>query len=248
MNDDLDDLYRRTAERDSSQPSEATRCAIIEHAAALAAARLRESTAARPTPLRLAGLRRHRRLIGGLAAAALAGLLVVPRFFEPRPTTDARAPLAAQNAPAAPQIPPAAPAAMAAKSTQPGLAEASHTEAASQGTRYFSPPTAGAPMEKSLPSAAVASNATAARRSADASEAAQAMALPAAQDMNGRDAQGRTLLLLAILRGDAALVDTLLARGADPNISDRDGLTPLRAALDAHRLAMAEALRRAGAR
>jgi hypothetical protein len=66
--------------------------------------------------------------------------------------------------------------------------------------------------------------------------------------IDSRDSAGRTALLLAVLSGRDAVVTALLARGADPNISDAYGETPLHAAIAANRTEIAQALRRAGAR
>jgi hypothetical protein len=73
LTEDLDEIYRRASALDPSRPSEALRRRVLEHAAALAA---------RPRPT--ANRARWRPAIfGTLAAAALAGLLVVPRVFNP---------------------------------------------------------------------------------------------------------------------------------------------------------------------
>lgn len=42
--------------------------------------------------------------------------------------------------------------------------------------------------------------------------------------MNGADARGRTALMIAAQRGDAALVRLLLDAGADTRRTDHDGL------------------------
>jgi hypothetical protein len=67
-------------------------------------------------------------------------------------------------------------------------------------------------------------------------------------DLEARDPAGRSALLLAVLHGQAAAVDALLAAGADPNSAAADGTTPLQAARSAHEASIAAALRRAGAR
>lgn len=46
-------------------------------------------------------------------------------------------------------------------------------------------------------------------------------------DMNARDGGGRTPLIWATIRADQSAVKTLLAFGADPNITDNYGCTPL---------------------
>jgi len=84
--DDADDLYRRASALDESRPSELMRRRVLDHAAQLAAER-----AAKNAPPGIASARganrtwRRRRpaIFGTLAAAALAGLLITPRFFTP---------------------------------------------------------------------------------------------------------------------------------------------------------------------
>src|ERR1700722_2261585 len=84
--DDADDLYRRASALDESRPSELVRRRVLDHAAQLAAER-----AAQNAPSGIASARganrtwRRRRpaIFGTLAAAALAGLVITPRFFTP---------------------------------------------------------------------------------------------------------------------------------------------------------------------
>ena len=66
--------------------------------------------------------------------------------------------------------------------------------------------------------------------------------------IDARDADGRSALMLAVLRGRGEAVDALLAAGADPNAADVHGVTPLHAALNGEQADIAAALRRAGAR
>src|SRR3984957_19693806 len=82
--DDADDLYRRASALDDSRPSERVRRRVLDHAAQLAAERAAQISAAKLAATRAAN-RRWRRpaIFGTLAAAALAGLLVTPRFFTP---------------------------------------------------------------------------------------------------------------------------------------------------------------------
>ena len=51
--------------------------------------------------------------------------------------------------------------------------------------------------------------------------------LEAKPDLNARNAKGRTALHLAVQSGLVEKAEMLLAAGADPNIRDNDGLTPL---------------------
>lgn len=49
-------------------------------------------------------------------------------------------------------------------------------------------------------------------------------------DINGKDEKGRTFLHLSVIRIDEGTIDfvnLLLSKGADPNIQDMDGNTPL---------------------
>jgi len=66
-------------------------------------------------------------------------------------------------------------------------------------------------------------------------------------DINSRDEAGRTALLLATLHKQTKAVTLLLAHGADPNIPDASGLTPLQAATKGGKSAIIAALKGAGA-
>ncbi|HEX4618612.1 MAG TPA: ankyrin repeat domain-containing protein [Steroidobacteraceae bacterium] len=72
--------------------------------------------------------------------------------------------------------------------------------------------------------------------------------LAAGGDIDARDAQGRTALLLATLHGQPRAVALLLADGADPNAADAQGTTPLQAAVAADEREIIALLRRYGAR
>jgi hypothetical protein len=66
--------------------------------------------------------------------------------------------------------------------------------------------------------------------------------------IDARDDGGRSALMVATLHGQSGAVEALLASGADPNAADAQGVTPLQAAMAANQPAIAEQLRRAGAR
>jgi hypothetical protein len=66
--------------------------------------------------------------------------------------------------------------------------------------------------------------------------------------INERDRLGRTALLLAVMNDQEAVVRALLERGADPNLSDAEGRTPLAIARERNDTRMVETLRQAGAR
>ena len=89
------------------------------------------------------------------------------------------------------------------------------------------------------------------RRAAEIGDVAKLQGLLNLQSesvVDARDEDGRTALMLAILHGRAHAVNVLLAHGADPNVADAHGTTPLQAALAGHQTAIAAALQLAGAR
>lgn len=67
-------------------------------------------------------------------------------------------------------------------------------------------------------------------------------------DINSRNADGRTALMLAVRQGQANAVRELLAHGADPNVPDGYGTTPLHAATAAGNSSIIVVLKQAGAR
>jgi hypothetical protein len=260
--DEADERYRRLSGRDASIPSETVRRAVLRHAAELAAqARAEENpaathrSAAKTTRWRVA-------TYGGLAAAALAGLLMVPHFLMPtNPPVALQSLIAPSPEPAAPapapMLSPAereAPAEHAADARPvPGLARnsvVSPPASASQPQTINSPAAAASPRAFSSPRAAsIADPAAALREAAQRGDVSALRRLLAVRlDINGRDAIGRTALMLAVIQGHREAVDTLLAAGADPNAADVRGTTPLQAALAGAHSAIAVALEQSGAR
>lgn len=101
--DEVDEAYRRASAVDASRPSDATRRAVLDYSARLAAERTATRTPAPVDAARAAAKRGWRRpaIFGTLAAAALAGLLITPQFLNPRgPATSP--PLVADRATALP--------------------------------------------------------------------------------------------------------------------------------------------------
>jgi ankyrin repeat protein len=83
--DEVDALYRRASARDASRPSESVRRAVLDHAAQLAVNRAAGKDSARSgTALRAKRQSWWRpAAFGTLAAAALAGFLVIPQYLTP---------------------------------------------------------------------------------------------------------------------------------------------------------------------
>jgi len=83
--DEVDNRYRRESALDPSRPSESVRRAVLEHATQLAAERSAKNGPAQIGAARPAANPRWWRptAFGTLAAAALAGLLIIPRLLAP---------------------------------------------------------------------------------------------------------------------------------------------------------------------
>jgi len=107
---DADEQYRRASELDPSRPSETTRRAVLAHAARLAAARARRDTLRRWLSRMGATLRWRPAIVGTIAAAILAGVVIAPQFLAPTvPAGGQRAPaMAPPQAAIAPATAPAA--------------------------------------------------------------------------------------------------------------------------------------------
>jgi Ankyrin repeats (3 copies) len=273
----LDAAYRRAA-RAAGVPAEATRRAILAHARGLAASRAPGTLGsrarvswARPALFGalaasvVAGLLLAPRWkLTGTAPAALAARVapaapaeapvqiapseVLPQEHEEaRAAAPAPAPLLAQqrkeDLPASPLGSPPGPRpdagdTLAEPTVLGGLAAGRSAAISNTTTQHVA---AAAPVPE-LPGAAL-------RRAAAAGDLAQLEALSRGPpDLNARDAQGRTALLLATVNGHANAVAALLAYGADPRIADIQGVTPLAAARSAGNTEIVAILARYGVR
>ena len=222
--DEADERYRRLSDRDPSAPSEAVRRAVLRHAGELAAQARTQGNSATTDRSAAKGARWRVATYGGLAAAALAGLLMVPHFLVP-----STPPVALQPLVASPPHP-------AAPASAPVLPPAERPAASA---RAFSLPRA----------TAIADPAAALREAARRGDVSTLRPLLAEKiNIDARDASGRTALMLAVLQGQKEAVNTLLAAGADPNAADASGTTPLQAALAGAHSAIAVALEQSGAR
>jgi hypothetical protein len=92
--EDVDDQYRRASALDLSRPSEAVRRAVLAHAAELAAERATRVEGSKTKSTRTAVNQAWWRpaILGTLAVAALAGLMIAPRFLVLRAPPVAEAP------------------------------------------------------------------------------------------------------------------------------------------------------------
>jgi hypothetical protein len=262
--DDIDSQYRRWTAADPARPADAVSRAVLAHAARVAAERR--------APAGTRSLRRpvnsgwRKPLFAGLAAATLAGLLVSPHLFDAgSPVVRPAEPMAVRNAqlPAAPQAPAAparqrnlpAPAKNAMSSATPLAKSTSPPAAAAADAQEIvvTGGSAGHPLrgfsEQRARAGAMVDRGAALRQSAAAGDAQGVTGLLDDHvDIESRDSAGRTALMLAVLNGRDAVVSTLLARGADPHVTDAHGDTPLHAAVAGNHPQIAAALERAGAR
>jgi hypothetical protein len=94
--DDLDDRYRRASGRDPSRPSESVRRAVLRHATELAKQRAADQGPVKIDSRPPIGRQSWQpAMYGCLAAAALAGVLIAPRFLSTGNQTATPSPAAA---------------------------------------------------------------------------------------------------------------------------------------------------------
>ena len=216
--DDVDDQYRRASALDPSRPSEAVRRAVLAHAAQL--------VAKRATRRAVNQAWRRPAILGTLAAAALAGLVVAPRFLALRPLPAAAPPAAEGSVPnAAPALAAQAPDTRtderAASAPVAGPASTAKPRAA---TRSADMPTGGARPKvhapaSDMPAAVVAEPAPAVPRARGEAHSTDAMVAGAVDPA--------AALRRAAEMGDLPGLKALLEKQADIDSRDAVGRTAL---------------------
>jgi hypothetical protein len=265
--DDVEGLYRKSAAQYPSRPSTKVRQAILEHSAQLAANRRHAPGVGRIPRVTRSPSPKWRRpvLLGSLAAAAMAGLLVGPQFLRP-----SAPPVALRGSPTttipALQLPKSSATSASAKAQTgespriaidlpapapaPGApAPAMHLSARAAAAAPANPDQAasGASEPTGTGGISAAASADDVQPTVTAVRARQA-ASAAAASIDARDSEGRTALMSAVLQGRLDAVVALLRKGADANAADFAGVTPLQAARAKHLPEIADALIEAGAR
>jgi Ankyrin repeats (many copies) len=253
---ELEELYRRAGTADRARPNARVRQRILAHAAQVAA------SSSRRISLRSTGW-----LAVPAAAAVIAAMILVPRHtvtISPpsHPIQSAAKPSSGQRGEAEQQAP--APAPAPAPATTPSLAPPIPTSSGAPDAGIIGGIRAQSPSADLSESYTSRRSASAERRLAQDLEPPTARMQRAAIDGNAallrsltrqypalvdqRDAQGRTLLMLATLHHHREVVEELLANGADPNAADRGGRTPLDVANSQGDDQISAALKLAGAR
>ncbi len=262
---DVDELYRRLSAEDASRPGERVRQAILRRAANLSAERLIDNRRARSKRKYAAPrfLNPRAGIYGGLAAAALAGLLIAPRFLTtPANRSKAAPPAVSQSLAAAPMHQAQSEIARPSVAPPPVSKPTPLRESSSEGSdeslakRELAPPQRDAAAGTSTPESPSSDGASARSPPAPAAP----MPAPAAQSRASMNAlvpapsariadrmDSSAALRQAAESGDIPRLQTLLEEQIDVNAGDASGRTPLMlAVLHGHSRAV-DALLAAGA-
>jgi hypothetical protein len=258
---ELLERYKRASDALDAVPSDAVRAAILAEARRVAEQRATE------TPRQTFDVPRHAAndsrwkitAFGTAGAALVAALLFAPRLWESGPVAPATS--SGTPAAAAPREQSSDAKAIAPKAESPAQPvphadkNSSQAPAAPPAAAYVAPraAAAGAARATSMNAQRAAldtdSAPTALRSAAASGDTAQtALLLDQGAVLDARDELGRTALMLAVIQNRPDVVRLLLDRGADPNVADNSGHSPLQQAKQAHLGEMAAMLERAGAR
>jgi hypothetical protein len=254
--EDSDEQYRRASEHDPSRPSEATRRAVLEHAARLAAERARRD-ARRRWWRGLLAPNWQPAIVGTLAAVVLVGVVVAPQFLAPtvppasQPAPAALPPQAAVAPASVPAVRPAPeerrpapgtvesasrerlaptrePARALARADQATLAKAARTEAGA------APVPASSPAAGDLSASPSTAVTVTAQRGYTSSVRAAAPVASASQDAPLQEVvvapapvSGADALRQAAAAGDVPALRTQLASAGDIDARDAQGRTAL---------------------
>lgn len=219
--DDVDERYRRASALDPSRPGETVQRAVLAHAARLAAERATQDagTSGRVRPRRTQRWRRPA-ILGTFAAAALAAVMVAPRFLAP-PAAPAVVTMPVAQSARSDMLPAPAPAPPAPSARNPPLPLAGVAGAAESGN---APRSAQAPAVAQSADAVGGGLAANRRQASSGAPLARASApqLAEAYMRSAPPAQRAAAFQHAAETGDLATLQGLLAKQV--NIDARDSL------------------------
>jgi ankyrin repeat protein len=149
--DDIEAEYRRWSASDTARPADSVRTAVLAHAARLAAERRNSLPSSKSKRARY---RWAAPIFGGLAAAALVGFLVIPRFIDSGQSAGKSADALVARDAQSTTLPQAPPPGVAAKSPAPAResidakATANASSSATSRAKRTSPASPSAPVQE----------------------------------------------------------------------------------------------------
>jgi ankyrin repeat protein len=235
---ELLERYRRASNAETAAPGEAVRAAILAEGRRVADAREKELRGQPFDTSRPAANDSRWKItaFGTAGAALLAVFLFAPSLWETAPPSPPRSKSEAASQSDAPAEKAAAQNQAAAPAAEPPAAASSSRPPAFSAN---APPAANARAAPS-PMPSTLSAGRAARMRSESQDALQSL--------DARDEHGRTALMRAVMQNKLKVVRLLLDRGADPNLPDNSGSTPLQQAKRGNLGEMAAMLEGAGAR